>query len=238
MAVVSSYGVNVHTMKSFERIEANVSKDRINRIACLDERIQHVFGDEGRYTIEQDDTNGQIFLKVIGQSDEVISLSIVTQSGKTQDLMLKPKKGLIDPIIIKSLAPLSQKTQIISDDSYHSTRTHHQSIETNFSIILKKTIQGHLPQITEDMLLLIEKRTQTPCVNMSFERAFLSDPYVCFVYRIQNHTKTTLSLKAKDFYENLDEALCLSKETLAVFESCYLYVIKKDVSFKSKDCHV
>ena len=221
----SAYGIRVLEMAEFKRIEVSVSQDRINRISVLGDRIVQIFGDEGRFTVEQDEVNGQAFLKVQGSSTESISLSIVTESGKTQDLLLNPKKGLSDPIVLKGSKLVSVPFSPFNEfSSFSSLNRNDRSLETLFARILRESVQGRLDEIT---VSVDTKRSNPPGVTLTFERALSAAPYVCLVYVISNQTSTVLELDIPGFSEFQDEALGFSATTLEKDGTGKLYVIRR-----------
>ena len=46
-----------------KRVEASISPDSMNRIAVANDRITQIFGDEGTFESQNDETTGQVFLK-------------------------------------------------------------------------------------------------------------------------------------------------------------------------------
>ncbi len=80
-------------MNEHERLDVRVSSKELNRIQVKGDRIASVFGAQGFYSLESDDVKGQIFLKVHEGVPSRFDISVVTESGRTQDLSLKVIKG-------------------------------------------------------------------------------------------------------------------------------------------------
>jgi hypothetical protein len=69
-----------------------------------------VFGDEEAYTMQTDETRGQIFLKPTeANGEKPISITVTTENGVVQDLELTPKKILTATIILKGEKPFDIK---------------------------------------------------------------------------------------------------------------------------------
>jgi type-F conjugative transfer system secretin TraK len=88
------WAAQVLVMKEQERLEAQVSAKDLNRLQVMGERIASVFGAKGAFSLEQEEVKGQVFLK-IHSAPPKMDLSIITESGLTQDLTLhiKPIPG-------------------------------------------------------------------------------------------------------------------------------------------------
>ena len=86
-----------------KRISVKIASDSMNRIAFSNDRISQVFGDEEAYTLQTDETRGQIFLKPSeANGDKPISITLTTEHNVVQDLELVPQKISTRTIILKS----------------------------------------------------------------------------------------------------------------------------------------
>ncbi len=93
-----------------KRVSVAISHDSMNRIAFANDRISQVFGDEEAYTMQTDETRGQIFLKPTeANGEKPISITVTTENGVVQDLELTPKKRSTATIILKGEKPLDIK---------------------------------------------------------------------------------------------------------------------------------
>lgn len=91
----SLWAAQVLVMKEQERLEAQVSAKDLNRFQIVGERIASVFGAKGTFALEQEEVKGQVFLKIHDSAPPKMDISLVTESGLTQDLTLhiKPIPG-------------------------------------------------------------------------------------------------------------------------------------------------
>ena len=71
-----------------KRLEAWASAKDLNRLQMMGERIASVFGAKGTFALEQEEVKGQVFLKIHDSAPPKMDLSIITESGLTQDLTL------------------------------------------------------------------------------------------------------------------------------------------------------
>ncbi len=86
-----------HILDEENVLEFSVSKNDHTRIAVKGDRILNVFGESNAYTLETDDTLGQIFIR----PTKTISLTLTTEKGHTQDLRLIPKDKSSETVILE-----------------------------------------------------------------------------------------------------------------------------------------
>lgn len=79
-----------YTYDAANTIKSFIALDDFNRIEFIHDRIEQVFGRHQLYELELDEKNGQVFIKP-HQLTPMIALTITTESGRTQDLLLMPK---------------------------------------------------------------------------------------------------------------------------------------------------
>lgn len=82
------WAAQVLVMKEQERLEAQASAKDLNRLQVMGERIASVFGAKGTFALEQEEVKGQVFLKIHDSAPPKMDISLVTESGLTQDLTL------------------------------------------------------------------------------------------------------------------------------------------------------
>jgi type-F conjugative transfer system secretin TraK len=95
------WAAQVLVMKEQERLEAQVSAKDLNRLQVMSERIASVFGAKGTFALEQEEVKGQVFLKIHDSAPPKMDLSIITESGLTQDLTLHIKSIPGQTILLK-----------------------------------------------------------------------------------------------------------------------------------------
>lgn len=75
-----------------------LSKDHLTRVGVEDDRIQKLFGETEDLVLETDEDHGQLFLKIRG--GEPVYITLVTESGVTQELKLIPKSKEPEPVLL------------------------------------------------------------------------------------------------------------------------------------------
>ena len=85
-----------------KRIQTPISYDSTNRIAFANDRIAQIFGDEEAYTLQSDETRGQLFLKPTeANGEKPIAVTLITEQGIVQDMEFTPQKISTRTIILK-----------------------------------------------------------------------------------------------------------------------------------------
>ena len=103
LACSYAQAAKVYPLNEKEKIKSPISLKELNRIRVEGDRISQVFGGEGLLEIETEEQQGQIYVRPslrVGQ--EPLSLSLVLESGATQDMMLLPQDIPSETILIQS----------------------------------------------------------------------------------------------------------------------------------------
>ena len=101
LAVSPAFSAQVLGMKEQERLQASVSGQALNRLQVLGDRIASVFGSKGAFSLEPEEVKGQVFLKVHAGAPAQLDLSVITESGLTQDMTLRVEKSEGQTILLK-----------------------------------------------------------------------------------------------------------------------------------------
>src|SRR4051794_35728103 len=81
----SSRASQILTLTENKRVETAICPDSMNRIAITNDRITHIFGDDGTFESQNDENTGQVFLKpTVENGTKSLSLTIITEQGITQ----------------------------------------------------------------------------------------------------------------------------------------------------------
>lgn len=97
-----SQASRVYSLNEKEKIKAPISLRELNRIRVEGDRISQVFGGEGLLEIETEEQQGQVYVRPsLRVSQEPLSLSLVLESGATQDMMLIPQDIPSETILIQ-----------------------------------------------------------------------------------------------------------------------------------------
>jgi len=231
---VSAYGTQVHTLNEASRLQANICPTEMNRIAIQGDRIAQVFGAEGTFTHQVDEETGQFFLKPVsvpeGSAQEngfpstPISLTLVTESGVTQDMTLYPREKTAATILLKSsLSVKGQTTALLPAlEGVGQALPYQEGLIQAFKTLVTKE-RPH----PEEGLERPSQRINEDGITVSFVRQRRENLYVGYIFEITNTSSETMVVQEKQFFQPPDLALALSKTTLKPLEKATLYVIRR-----------
>lgn len=97
----SAFSAQTFIMTEQERLKATISAKELNRLQVVGDRIASVFGAPNVFSLEHEDVKGQVFLKVHEGAPAHFDVSVVTESGLTQDLLLKVNKEEGQTLLLK-----------------------------------------------------------------------------------------------------------------------------------------
>ena len=227
-----------------KRVEAAICPDSMNRIAIANDRITHIFGDEGTFESQNDENTGQVFLKPTMENGvKSLSLTLITEQGITQDLTLKPTAKSATTLIFKN-PDASGTASALKTDQRFETRGMTQnpvnvdpppgfSPEKNFNlqdhllVLLKQAVAGQLP--LQDTAFLDDgyiSRTGPDGFEISYHQSYAAGSYGVLVFHVKNTTKTVIEIQEKSFYQPGDLAISLQTRMLPAGAETLLYVVR------------
>ena len=99
-----------------QRLQFKISLYDLNRIEVRGDRINQVFGNGGAFVVDHDSDKGHLYIKPSPTNGRrPISLSITTENGDVQDLILTPFDMPSETVLLKSAyrAPTKQGKHIL-----------------------------------------------------------------------------------------------------------------------------
>jgi hypothetical protein len=235
LAPFASKASQVLTLAENKRVEAAICPDSMNRIAIANDRITHIFGDEGTFESQNDENTGQVFLKpTVENGAKSLSLTLITEQGITQDLTLKPTAKSATTLIFKNFASalrVDQKSEArgMTQNPLNVESLPGFSPEKNFNlqdhllVLLKQAVAGQLP--LQDAGFLDDgyvPRASSEGFELSHHQTYASGSYLVFVFHVKNTTKTAIVTHEKSFYQAGDLAISLQQskvDTLSKIDS-------------------
>lgn len=196
-----------------QRTEIMVSNRQMNRIAVKGDRIQQVFGADEHFHIETDDHGGQIFLRFLSNMIlEPVSLTIVTESGLTQDLTLMPDDMDAQTVLFKAgIGKVeSEETGISREDKIAA-------------LVMAMAAGDRLEGFDIKTISPREDDESNPAFKAI--KAYEGESFKGIVYCLQNDSETVLKVTEQDLAMSGDLALSLSSTTIEPGASAQLYVV-------------
>lgn len=260
-----SFALQTYPLVDHQSTSITISQTEQNRIAVAGDRIQQVFGAEGTFDIQSDEEGGQIFLKISPELQQgthpskPTTITIITESGLTQDLRLISKSVEFQSILFKPHY-LSQKEK---EDQRRTDPTEAPSrLQPIIKLLRAMARNESVADYTKSSLqqpdscpveALVEGTPQesAPAGNVnakcffaksdphepSLLRGIKSDPLFIYkgeqfegkVYTLTNQGKKALHLKEQDFALREDVAIHIPKNTLHPNEVTTLYIVSRRV---------
>lgn len=225
-------------MNSDKRIKAHISNDSMNRIAVVNDRITQVFGDSEAFESQTEESTGQIFIKpTIENANKALAITLITESGATQDMTLEPSTRDAATIILKNISSPSLPSQGVGNfpgptglmpTAYgmgqgggHTSGYSSPSFQEQVIQAMKLLRDGQVPIIeVEDF-----SRTGPKGVELGLITAYMVGSFKGYKIEMKNTSGASLELLEKDFYQTGDVAMFFDKRFVNTGESTIFYVV-------------
>lgn len=203
-------------------IKANISYQHLNRISVKNDKIDSVLGIESAFYFEKHEKTGNIFIRPTEENGHSpISLSIVTTSGKTQDLLLNVVEG--ESCTIELISD-NRTTDLRLDGNDTADFNISNDYEEVISSVMKKFITTF--DLKDIDVISVPDRLHKH-FNGVFKSAHRIDGFLCLKYKITTSAKGIFVLQEKMFSMPGDIALSLSAQTISNKSIVTLYVVRR-----------
>jgi hypothetical protein len=217
-------GLTIHSLQGADyqmdikkRLEAPIAKDSMTRIYVEGDRIQQVFGLDGQYVLETDEEMGQIFVKPIDDhSEKSFSITILTEEGVTQDLLLKPEKNNTESICLKQGKKI-KKTHILNDNSEQSS-SYEKKIMEKIKLSLREDYNDFFELLDEKK----DYHLDISNVEVQLIRSLQDDQHLIRVFEVKNIGFSVVLLNLEFLGGLGDCAVALNKDQLQPQEKAIL----------------
>lgn len=213
--LIPAHGAQMHSLNDLKAIKADISRQGLTRIRVQEDRIRNVFGITGEYVLETDEDQGQIFIRPTGVGSlNPISLTLTTEKGHTQDLLLIPTDKTPEALILQ--VDVSSTTQTKSarllpsrgemEDLLYACREMRIPVGYSLMPLDLKTLNGPYYLIREISNGRLRGRT----------------------YEISNISEKRLTLSEEEFAQDSQTiAVLITKRNLNPGERTHVYVVSK-----------
>jgi conjugal transfer pilus assembly protein TraK len=181
-----------------------------------------VFGDEEAFVTQKEETLGQLFIKPTAENGtQAISLTVLTEQGMTQDLVLKPTEM---PPVTLMLKPNSQAQKKLAQQSDPQILPNTPTRPEQFTALLKQAVLDELPEQT---VTPKPTRPKQASYKFTFQRSLQGGEFQVQVFDCQNTGDTPMLIHESEFYQAGDLALSVLQHALAPKAHTTLYVITR-----------
>jgi type-F conjugative transfer system secretin TraK len=220
----SCFALQTYPLVDQQSTQLIISQTEQNRIAVAGDRIQQVFGAEGTFDVQSDEEGGQIFLRlspgssfVESQSSSLkpMTITMITESGLTQDLKLISKPVESQSILFKPHAfPL--------EDHKHNPSQLQLITELMKELVREGSLKGYIksPLTQPDRILSKD-------LKLELLALYKGEEFEGRIYTLKNQGSCEILLQEQNLALKKDVALHLSKDTLTPQEKTKLYIISR-----------
>ena len=216
-----------------KRLEASICPDSMNRLAVANDRIVQVFGDEGAFESQSEENTGQVFIKPTAENSiKPLSLTLITEQGKTQDLSLKPTAKTAATLILKTSDKSQKTTMADGNGAADGTKSYGSSLGTEKNLPVQEQMLNILKQVVSGKIPLKESRPPArpnpEGYSLTPYQSFQGGGYEIHAFHLENTTPTTIDLQEKTFYQPGDLAISIQTRVLASRAKTVLYVVRRE----------
>jgi type-F conjugative transfer system secretin TraK len=205
----------------------------MNRLAVANDRITQIFGDEQSYTVQTEESIGQVFLKpTLENGEKPLSLTVITENGTVQDMTLVPTERDAATIIltgqggIKSTSgeEVGRSGSPYTHPSFQNAAYEQRpSLKNQLVNAMKTLTSGQLPEMELDANSF--KTAEVAGFDVNYKAAHQVGAFVGFVYEVRNEMTTPIEIDERRFYSSGDLALTFEKRVLKPLETTNLYIL-------------
>lgn len=216
LGITTSFALQIRTVKDNQTVSANISAKELTRIFVSGDRIQSTRGVNGAYELTKDEKLGAIFIKSSPYYlHKPFNLFITTELSHTYNLLLMPLDIPAENIELKPLSPsLTVANRWERNSPYLETLIHLMNDMTN-SIRPEGYAVINLGNI--------KPKKVSSGLMMQLSTIYRGNKLQGEIWKLKNTCRSTLYLKAREFFQDNVRAISLEKETLRSFEETYLY---------------
>ena len=213
---------SVLNMTDTKRLEANIAAELMNRLTVTNDRIVNIFGDDGTFVTQSDEQTGQVFIKTTPENGaKPLSLTLITENGLTQDLLLNPIEKTATTLILKS-SPMNKNMNSVTESLLPGFNTRNQTLQSQWITIMKQAVLEELPEFTGK--ILSETRNH-PNLQLKMEKCYQSGVLFVRIWALKNTGREVQELQEKNFYQEGDLAISLQKRKIQPNEKVYMYIL-------------
>ncbi len=205
------YALQIHSLVDQKHTTLSVSQDQMNRITVQGDRIQHIFGSHD-LEVQTDEERGQIFLRLL-RPEKSLTVTIVTESGLTQDLQLIPKEIDFQSILLKPSPTTPAKAPL-------------SSLQRRIQL-LKGMLDGDSVSGFTLSKAPFDRRYPEPLKILSHLR-YHGEFESGHLYHIKNDGEVPLKLTEEMLALPGDDLLSLSQHTLQRNQESWLFVVRSN----------
>jgi len=173
-----------------------------------------------------DEVNGQVFIKPLTLGKDPLSLTIITEGGVTQDLILTPKKGPSEVILLQSKEDLNNQESIETSFYFESLPIQQKVLKLLKQLAGEGRIRGFSKEENFDRF----KYERTPKSSNLIVRpltVFKGREFTGIVADLISTSCLSYLARPKEIYETGDLAISFPQQILKPNVPVRIYILRK-----------
>ena len=213
-------------MQPDKRLKAVISDNAMNRLAVVNDRITQVFGDQEAYELQSEETTGQIFIKPTAENEKKpLSLTIITESGVTQDILLQPSSQAATTVLFKkAMTKEAKEPQTHPSFEAAPLGAAASSYHEQLIVAVKHIISGAAEQITYEPVTF---HKFPKGIEVKFIEGYELHGFRGSKWQIKNTGNVVVDILEKDYYKQGDLAIAITNRHLLPNTGTVMYVVSR-----------
>ncbi len=212
-----SFASQIRQMNDGDEQSATISKQDINRIKLIGDRIRSTKFNSGELEISQDDSLGEIYIRPTKfVENKPLNLFIISEQNFTYKLLLYPKAVPSEQIIIQNdsvVANSDDEVSRISKNSYQQ-----QIINLIKAMRVSTKLEGY--QITNS-----KKYIDLGGLELKRIRTYKGQSFIGESFILKNDSNQILNLDDKMFFKSGVRAIKIEKSSLLPDETTEIFIV-------------
>lgn len=96
-----AWALQTYAVRHQDQVDITLSATEMNRLSLQDDRIHQVFGLTDAYMLETDEQGGQIFLKALSPTAPPLTVTLISEKGRTYDVRVQLQAQGAQSILLK-----------------------------------------------------------------------------------------------------------------------------------------
>ena len=212
-----SNAAQVRQMEDNDEQSADISKQDINRIKLVGDRIRSTKFDLAELKVSQDDALGEIYIQLLrpGQT-KPLNIFITSEQNFTYKLILYPKAIPAEQILIKN------DSAVVSSDSEVS-KTTKNSYQQQIIALLKA--MRNKSKLESYQISNSKKSIDLGDIEMKRLSTYKGQNFIGESFILINDSNKILNLEEKMFFKNGTRAIKIEKPILLPNEATEIFIV-------------
>jgi TraK protein len=212
-------GVVFHNLDTTYPIHCTFSSNFHNRVMVEDGYVKNVIiPNEELYSIHLEESSGQAFIYTRDLNPQEATFSIITNTGKVQDIQVSFADRPTEVVILKEEKPLLQEENNLVE----------QAVEDDLLKKIKVICEGKIPTHYVPCALTTKEWKPKKGISLKLCSKLEGPVDVLYIYRIQNCSKQTIAIQEQELQSAKSQWIYLQAHKLKPKQTalCIIFMTK------------